>query len=90
MEDNELRKLLEKLHQEIDEIDTLDDKGLELLKELQDDIRDLLERSEHSHEQPAPLMSQRLEESIAHLEMTHPTLTTTLSQLLAVLSNAGI
>ena len=90
MDENELRKLLEQLHQEIEEANTVDDKGRELLQELQGDIRDLLERSKQANVQPAPIMSQRLEDSISHLELTHPTLTATLSQLLAVLSNAGI
>ena len=90
MEENELRKLLEKLHQEIEDADTVDDKGRELLQELQSDIRELLERSSRNSDKPASLMSQRLEDSISHLELTHPTLTATLSQLLAVLSNAGI
>jgi hypothetical protein len=42
MEENELRNLLEKLHQEIEEADTVDEKGRELLTELQGDISDLL------------------------------------------------
>ena len=90
MEETELRKLLEKLHQEIEDAETVDDKGRDLLIELQEDIRDLLERSPNTSAQPAPIVSQKLEDSIAHLELTHPTLTATLSQLLAVLSNAGI
>ena len=90
MEENELRKLLEKLHQEIEEADSVDEKGQELLQELQGDIQSLLDRSHQARVDAEPEVSRRLENSIAHLEQTHPTLTATLSQLLAVLSNAGI
>jgi hypothetical protein len=90
MENQEFRALLEKLHQEIEGTETVDEKGQQLLGELETDIRDLLERSHGAAAQPAPTMLQSLEDSIAHLEVTHPTLTSTLAQLLAVLSNAGI
>jgi hypothetical protein len=35
-------------------------------------------------------MTERLEESVQHFEITHPDLTMMLNQLLMILSNAGI
>jgi hypothetical protein len=88
MEERELRKLLEQLRDELEKTESIDEKGLELLRRLDTDIRALLERSQSG--QPQPGMLQRLEETISHLEITHPALTLTLSNLLETLSNAGI
>ena len=90
MEDQEFRTLLEKTHQEIEHTRNVGDKEKDLLRDLSGDIQDLLDRSKESLGEIHPSTIQRLEESIDHLEMTHPTLTDTLSRLLAILSNAGI
>lgn len=91
MDDEELRELLEELHQKIETTNSVDEKGRELLSHLSVDIRNLLERTGHD----SPLYSNRLEmgrleESIRHFEVTHPNLTAALSQLLNILNNAGI
>ncbi len=90
MDNQELRKLLEQLHSEIDQTDSVDEKGRELLQALGKDIRELLARSAEEPSQAQPSMLERLENSISYLEVTHPTLTNTLSALLESLSNAGI
>lgn len=89
MDDRDLRPLLEQLHAEIEHTDTIDQKGLELLRDLEGDIRKLLERTDRKTVQPAPSTVRRVEESIDYLEVTHPTLTSVLSQLLATLTNTG-
>jgi hypothetical protein len=86
MNDPELRKLLEQLHNEIENTETVDEKGQELLRDLSEHIRVLLVRSE----QPQPSSINSLEASIDYFEISHPTLTATLTQLLQILSNAGI
>ena len=88
MENQELRKLLEQLHSEIEQIESVDEKGQELLRDLGTDIRELLARSDDEQAQPSVI--ERLEDSISYLEVTHPTLTQTLSRVLETLSNAGI
>jgi cell division septum initiation protein DivIVA len=88
MDNQEIDKLLEQLKNEIDGIQPDDKKGQELLRELSTDIRELLERAESK--QPAPSVLQRMEDSIDHFEVTHPDLTAALSNLSAILSNAGI
>jgi hypothetical protein len=52
------------------------------------DIRELLERAESKR--PASSMMERIEASIDHFEVTHPELTSALSSLFTILSNAGI
>ena len=88
MTNQEIDKLLEQLNKEIEGIQPDDAKGQELLRELSEDIRELLERAESK--QPATSMIDRIETSIDHFEVTHPELTAALSSLFSILSNAGI
>jgi phytoene/squalene synthetase len=88
MADNKLDQLLEKVHAEIENTEQVDEKGRELLQDLENDIRGLLDRSESAGgDTPAV---QRLRDAISHFEVTHPTLTAMLSELSTILSNAGI
>lgn len=90
MNDDELRQLLEELHQKIESADTVDEKDREMLDHLSKDINNLLDRTGHGDRSDASREINRLEESIRHFEVTHPTLTATLSQMLNILNNAGI
>ena len=90
MDNQELRNLLEKLHSEIEHTQTVDEKGQRLLSDLGVDIRQLLDRSEDVQVQAHPSTIKRMEESLDYLEVTHPNLTTMLSELLTTLSNTGI
>lgn len=89
MTDQNLRELLEKLHQELEHIDTTDEQGREMLHHLDSDIRNLLKRSGEQPEVDEPML-ERLQDTIDHFETTHPSLTLTLSQMMTILSNAGI
>ena len=90
MNDQELRTLLEKLHHEIEQTQTLDGKGQELLRHLEKDIRELLGRSEGESMQPRPTTFSELEDAVSYFEVTHPYLTATIEKLMLILSNAGI
>ena len=87
MNNRELRELLEKLRGEMEKTPSIDARDRELLRSLDADIHKLIERSEEtSHE----TVVDRLQEAIEQMEVSHPDLTSTLSQLLTILSNAGI
>ena len=88
MTDNKLSKLLEQLHNELDSTEAVDEKGRELLRALNADIQELLERSEGG--QSADSLLERLQDTIDHFEVTHPALTTALSHIMTALNNAGI
>ena len=90
MDNQELGKLLEQLHSEIEHTESIDEKGRERLRDLAADIGDLLARSDNEQTQAQESVLERLEDSISYLEVTHPTLTQTLSRVLETLSNAGI
>ena len=90
MTDENLRKLLEQLHDELERVESMDEKGDELLRHLNADIRNLLKRSGKGKGQLDESVLERLEDAIDHFEVTHPTLTAMLSELMTILSNAGI
>jgi len=88
MTDKKLTELLEQLHNELEKPEAMDEKGHELLRSLDADIQKLLERSEEADVDES--MLQRLQDSIDHFEVTHPDLTSALSHMMTILSNAGI
>ena len=90
MDNKKSRELLQQLHDEINNTQTVDEKGSELLRDLDGDIRELLERSEEQQEQVHPSVIQRLESALSHFEVTHPELTTLISKVVDSLSNAGV
>ena len=90
MTDNKLSKLLEELHTELDSTKAVDEKGRELLRALNADIEELLDRSELGQSDDDDSLLERWQEYIDHFEVTHPTLTAALSHLMTALNNAGI
>jgi hypothetical protein len=90
MPDENLRKLLEQLHDELERAESMDEKGDELLRHLNADIKDLLKRSGKGKGPPDESVIERLEDAIDHFEVSHPTLTRMLSEMMTILSNAGI
>ena len=90
MDDQDFRKLLEQLHSEIEQTPAVDEKGLELLRHVEKELRELVERSEDRLEKSRTPGLQRLQDAIDHLQVDHPALTATLSELLDILSKAGI
>ncbi len=90
MDDQELRKLIESLHAEIQKTQTVDEKGQELLVDLEADIRKLLAQTRVSAAPVHPTTLRRLEQGVDQFEVTHPTLTILISKLLEAFSNVGI
>ena len=90
MDDQELRELIEKLHTEIQNTHSVDEKGQELLLHLESDIRELRNRTGKIGTTVHPSTIRRLEEGLDQFEVTHPALTILLSKLLESLSNVGI
>jgi chromosome segregation ATPase len=84
-----LRELLERLHKELEQTESIDENGNEMLRHLDADIRTLLKRSGSKIETVDPLL-ERLQDTIDHFESTYPRLTMVLSEMMTILSNAGI
>jgi hypothetical protein len=87
--DQNLRDLLEKLHKELEHTESTDEKGREMLRRLEADIETLLARSGSGAVRDESLLVG-LQDAIDHFEATHPTLTKALSDMMTILSNAGI
>ncbi|MBE7535538.1 MAG: DUF4404 family protein [Anaerolineales bacterium] len=88
MTDKKLAQLLEELHAALDATEAVDEKGRELLRALNEDIEELLERSEDVGADDSLL--GRMREATSYFERTHPEMASALSKLLTALSNAGI
>jgi len=87
MTEKKLTELLEQLHAELASSEVLDEKGRELLRAINKDIENLLNRS--TMEQADESVMARLQDAIDHFEITHPALTSVLSNLITALGNAG-
>ena len=87
MANEERRKLLEEFRNQVAQAESLDEEGRNLLLSLDKEIERLTD--DETADTPDTVLEQ-LQEGIERFEETHPTLTLTLSQMMTVLSNAGI
>jgi len=90
MENSNFRQLLHQLDEEIRNTHTVDERGREMLRNLEVDINTLLERSGETPIAVHPSITQRFEEAISYFEVTHPKLTAAIAKLLESLSGAGV
>ncbi len=90
MEDKELRKLIQEVHEEIKKTKPTDERGRQVLANLEKDLRSLRECPEGEVIHVNESFIRRLEEARDHFEITHPGLTKNLSKLLTTLSTVGI
>ncbi len=89
-DDNKSRELLQHLHDEINSIEKVDQQGSEMLKHIDNDIRELLERSGDKSLEVHPSVLKRLDDAICHFEVSHPELTALIAKVMDSLSNAGV
>ena len=86
MTDQKLRDLLQQLHDELEQTQSVDEKGREMLSHINADIQQFLDPAQ---ENPETLLD-RLQSAVDHFEVDHPAITAALSQVLNTLSNAGV
>jgi hypothetical protein len=86
MNDHQLDSLLEKVRAELQRVDQVDAEGRKLLEDLDQDIHNLLQKEDA---ETVPIL-ERMKSAIEQFEVKYPTLTKLLSEVSAVLSNAGI
>ena len=89
MSDQNLHELLEKIKKELEQTEATDEAGREKLRHLEADVRSLLKRSGDRAETDESML-ERFEEAVDHFESSHPQLTLMISQMMTILSNAGI
>ena len=87
MPKNKIQELLEQLRGELDQVDPQDEKGRKLLENITADIDSFLHESVDQRDES---VLQRLQDTIDHFNIEHPKLTMALSEIISILSNAGI
>ncbi|MDP1545737.1 MAG: DUF4404 family protein [Anaerolineales bacterium] len=87
MNESKLDSLLEQVHAELQLLDNVDEEGRKLLQDLEQDIKNLLQKSEDVE---AESILDRMQRAVEQFEVKYPTLTKLLSEASAILSNAGI
>jgi len=86
MSDQKLHELLQRLHDELERTESMDEKGREMLSHLNADMQQFLDPTQENPES----LFDRLQNAIDHFKVDHPAITAALSQMLNTLSNAGI
>ena len=88
MEQQKLRELLETLHQELEQVDTVDKNTVAVLTKLREDISKLvIENVGATHENES--LMERMREAVDHFEADHPKLSMTIQHVLDSLANMG-
>jgi hypothetical protein len=90
MNDQELRMLLEKLQAEIKNTKMVNTQDQELLSRLELEIGDFLRRADESGGEYHPTALKRLQDGLSQFETSHLLLTSLITEILDVLSNAGV
>ena len=90
MDAQHLHTRLQRLHNELSQIESVDDHERRALQQLMADIQEILEREEGHAIQKYGQLSERLRDNIAQLEASHPTVTLLMGQVIDTLAKMGI
>jgi hypothetical protein len=90
MNNEELKKHLASLHQELTTVDAVDEDSKRLLEEIQDDVGFLLAHKGNYHLPRHATVKERLAESARHFDTSHPSLAATIRTVVNTLNNMGI
>ncbi len=85
--DQDIRRMLLQLHEELERTQTLDENEQAMMRHLMEDIQATLARTGQQH---SGNFVVRLEESVETLEVSHPTLSSLIRKALDTLNIAGI
>ena len=89
MDKQNLRRHLEQLHAELQQVESPNSNDREMLQKLAVDIRKILERKESQTHHYGGL-SERMTEAIAQLEASHPKATLLMRQVIDQLAYMGV
>jgi hypothetical protein len=90
MQKQNIRKLLEQLHNEFESIHSVDDNERTLLTLLKNDIQQILDHAGINKPHQRTSLIKQLTEALHCFEKAHATLTMTIKQVIDTLSNMGI
>jgi len=89
MDKQQLREQLEKLHAELQDVESLNEKDRALLQNLASEVREALNREEE-HPERYNSLGERLKETVAEIEASHPRITLLMRQIIDQLAFMGI
>jgi hypothetical protein len=89
MEQQKLRDLLETLHQELEQVGTVDEKTAEVLSALREDIGKLVSEGPQDAEAQEGVVD-RMNEALGHFEEGHPKLSMMIQHVLDSLAQMGL
>lgn len=85
MDKQQLHTLLEQLHVELEQAQTVNEAEREQLQTLMRDVRELLDRADDNQPAHYQSLGGRLGEAVRQFEFSHPGLTLTIGQVLDTL-----
>jgi regulator of replication initiation timing len=88
MEQQKLRDLLETLHRELEQVDSVDETTVSVLTNLREDISKLVSDNVGTVHENESLI-ERMSEAVDHFEAGHPKLSMTIKHVLDSLANMG-
>jgi phage shock protein A len=88
MEQQQLRELLETLHQELGQLGSVDEKTETVLATLKGDISKLIEGGNEADDEES--VTERLNDAVGHFEEEHPRLSMMIQHVLDSLARMGL
>lgn len=88
--DNKILKQLKELNQHLREMRSLGEADRKFVEQLQEDIEELLQRSEQAGRGSHDGLIRQLEDATGRFEVSHPELTAVLARVINSLSSMGI
>ena len=90
MDKQELHKRLEELHDELQQIESVDQSERQLVQKLKSDIKKVIEAGEDDHHPVSARLGEGLKEGIELFEASHPQTTMLMGQAIDALAKMGI
>lgn len=90
MEKQQLNEMLRKLHEELEQVESVDDATVSVLSTLREDIQHLLSGKGTGTPEDQEPISERLGEAIDHFEADHPKLSMAIQHVLDSLAKMGL
>lgn len=86
----DLHHQLERLHEELQQIDSVDERGQQLLQTLMSDIQKLIDSGEKNQKDVSERLGEGLKDGIELFEASHPQATMLMARVIDALQKMGI
>lgn len=90
MHKKQLDERLKALHDELEQIKSVDEKELQILEQLNTDIQGILEQQETDQSHSYDQLDERLKSAMEQFAASHPQMTSLMGQIADMLARIGI